>query len=436
MMLKYISGLKNLFESQPQFFTSRDPKQKALSAGALGMRLFIVEKFGSYDGAGDKEMVYVNALNVAATDSVDIDPDTGQFKYPDGVPVLTPEEVAAVGSPQRDLVKFTELMNELIPSSQLFHIPTTIKGLRVPGEEAWALLNINKGQLHMRMSGSIGGLAEAKEVPVSECGTVEGDHRFAVPLHLIKLPLDLNDKVAYSFIEKDGNYYFVVRASEAVCVYCCMPYVENVRAPEIVEEKEQEDGEEPMAKEAVEEAAEEPAAAESGPEGDVPSEEADSGNGGEAAEAAGEPETPEDGSDGNDTTDGDAGSTEGDGDSVGDGSGSVDAASEDGEAIKPTPPDDLPLMETLDVDMREFGRRLKSFVSTEIVEYERMRKNIAKQVRPLAKRKDTTPDTEDLKKKLAAVEADRDALAKKLAGVRQELAPYSGLLKINWKLLD
>ncbi len=54
----------------------------------------------------------------------------------------------------------------------------------------------------------------------------------------------------------------------------------------------------------------------------------------------------------------------------------------------------------------------------------------------MARKAEKEGDSDELKKKLAAVESDRDALRKKLTGIKQELAPYKGLLNINWKLLD
>lgn len=435
MMLKYISGLKDLFEVQPQFFVSTDAKTKAVTAGLLGKRLFIVEKAG-VDNSGAAGMSYVDALNVAAVNGpIEIDDTTLRFKYPDGSPVLTSEEVAAVGAPQRDLEKFTAGFGSLVPNSQPFHIPTTIKGLRVPGEEAWALINISKGKLHMRVAPSIADLDNAQEVPVAECGTVDGEHMFPVPLALIKKPLELNDKVAYSFAQdEDGTYYFIARTEDAKCVYSCMAYnVETSGAPENQEE-EVIDVEESVAEEAVEEpAAETPAeeAAESGEPEEVPEEAPEP-----VEQIAGPCEAaPDDGGD-SDETDGDAGSPAGDGDSVGDGSDSVGTDTEAGEPVKAAASDDYPLMETLDNDLKEFGRRLKTVVNAELAEFERKRKNIAKQVRPLAKKVESTPATEDLKKKLAAVESERDAAQKKLGSIKQELAPYKDLLKINWKLLD
>lgn len=437
MMLKYISGLKALFEVQPQFFVSTDPKQMASSVGALGKRLFIVEKIGTIPAEGEKQMKYVNALNVAALEGpITVDDTTFQFTYPEGAPVLTPEEVAAVGAPQRDLEKFTAGFNELIPNSQVFHIPGTIKGLKVPGgKEAWALININKGKLHMRVAPSIASLDEAQEVPIAECGTIDGDHMFPVPLDLIKKPLDLEDKVAYSFVQDaDGNYYFITRAPNALCVYSCMAYKvadipEGTGAPEIVEEVED--------VEAQQQTSEEPAEEPQAEEADEPT--AEPVEQPEAEDSELEKLTQFCDDDGSDDEDGpDDGTDDGVCDGVVEGSEADGSEADGSESPEKAEPVDYPLMETLDDDLKEMGRRIKRVIGEEMVEFERKRKNIAKQVRPMAKLTERLDaiSNDDTKKKLQAAEGDLAAAKKKLAAIKQELAPYRDLLKINWKLLD
>ncbi len=432
MILKYISGLKHLFESQPQFFTSTDAKTKAVSAGVLGTRLFLVERAGTAKDDAEGSIEYVDALNVAATDGhIEVDDKTLQFKYPEGIPVLTPDEVAEVGAPQRDLRTLSETFAKLIPDSQLFHIPGTIKGLRVPGDDPWALLNIRKGKLHMRVASEIANLDNAQEVPVAECGTVEGDHMFPVPLALIKKPLELEDKVAYSFAQDDsGTYYFIARTEKAKCIYSCMSYSA---------------GEAPEPSGGPEEAEEEPADVEEAPveEEEVENTEAEEAPPEDGTEEAPEPEehiegpceeAPDDSGD-TDGADDDSGSAEDDGDSVSDGS-DVQTAAEEGEPVKKDGPTDYPLMETLDDTWDSELKTLESFVHDWVKERQSERRNIAKQVRPMARKAEKEGDSDELKKKLAAVESDRDALRKKLTGIKQELAPYKGLLNINWKLLD